>query len=137
MIDVTELDVRLRGWAEEYGGGKYAHVGWHSRNLLQTLVEHQGFVPSSRGFVPIPIRSAADLVEKVVRDMETSDMLRHAKVLRCDYFQPNATVDQRLRSMSRIGFGMSRAGYYDLLAQAKCYVRAALSAVEPTLQRTA
>lgn len=127
MIDRQELETRLVGWAQEYGGGRYEHVGWHSRNLLQTLVEHQGFVPSSRGFVPIPIRSAADLVEKTVCEMEAGDMCRHAKVLRCDYFAPNLTVEERLRAMRRGGYGMSRAGYYDLLAQAKCFVRAALS----------
>lgn len=127
MIDRTELDVRLRGWADEYGGGKYEHVGWHSRNLLQTLVEHRGFVPSSRGFVPVPVRSAADEVERLVCEMEAGDMLRHAKVLRCDYFAPNLIVEDRLKAMRKIGFSMSRAAYYDLLAQAKCFMRAALS----------
>lgn len=127
MIDRTELDRRLKGWADEYGGGKYENVGWRGRNLLQTLIEHQGFVPSSAGYVPIPIRSAADEVETVVRDMETSGWLRHARALRCDYFQPDWAIDQRLRAMRQLGCDMSRTAYYDALAQAKAFVAGALS----------
>lgn len=127
MIDRTELDRRLKGWADEYGGGKYENVGWRGRNLLQTLIEHQGFVPNAAGYVPIPIRSAADEVETVVVEMEVCGWLKQAKVLRCDYFRPDWSIDQRLREIAKIGFGMSRAGYYDRLAEAKGMVAAALT----------
>lgn len=128
MIDSIELERRLLGWAQEYGGGRYANVGWQGINLLQTLVEHKGFVPNSRGYVPVPIRSAADEVESIVRDMEDGDMRRYAKVLRCDYFLPNLSVDERLQKMRRAGFGMSRASYYAVLDGAKMYLRGELSA---------
>lgn len=128
MIDSKTLEARLVGWADEYGGGRYENVGWHSRNLLQTLIEHKGFIPNSAGYIPIPIRSAADEVERMVREMEAGDLYRHARVIRCDYFLPGLTVDMRLQNMRRIGLPMSRAGYYDLLAQAKQYLRGALSA---------
>lgn len=126
MIDPKTLEARLVGWADEYGGSRYEHVGWHSRNLLQTLIDHRGFVPNSGGFAPVPIRSAADEIESLVRSMEASDMERQAKVLRCDYFIANITVEERLKKMRRHGFAMSRAGYYDLLAQAKTFLRGAL-----------
>lgn len=127
MIDKTELDRRLQGWASEYGGSRYENVGWSGRNLIQTLIEHKGFVPNSAGYVPIPIRSAADEVEAVVRDMEVHGWLKQAKVLRCDFFRPEWAIDQRLRELSKIGFGMSRAAYYDRLAEAKGMIAAALS----------
>lgn len=127
MIDKTELEGRLKAWADEYGGGKYENVGWHSRNLLQTLVEHQGFVPSARGYIPVPIRSAADEVEQAVREMEAGDWYRQARVLRCDYFLPNLPVEVRLKNMRQIGLPMSRAGYYDLLAQGKAFISGRLS----------
>lgn len=122
MIDRSELEQRLTGWAQEYGGSRYEHVGWHSRNLLQTLVEHRGFVPSSRGYVPVPMHSAADEVERIVNEMAESDMRRHANVLRCDYFHPHLPITERVKR-----FQLSRARYYAVLAEAKCYVRAALS----------
>lgn len=127
MIDRTELESRLRNWAEEYGGSKYANVGWPGRNMIQTLVEHKGFVPDSRGFVPVPIRSLADEVETVVREMEQGDYMRQAKVLRCDYFQPGMAIDVRLQRMRQLGMSISRAGYYDLLSQGKALIVGALS----------
>jgi hypothetical protein len=128
VIDSIELERRLLGWAQEYGGGKYANVGWQGINLLQTLIDHQGFVPNSRGYIPVPIRSAADEVETIVCSMEAGDMVRYAKVLRCDYFLPNLSVDERLKRMRRVGFGMSRASYYAVLDGAKMYLRGELSA---------
>lgn len=127
-MDRHELDVRLKGWASEYGGGKYEHVGWHTRNLLQTLIEHKGFVPSSRGFVPIPIASAADEVERVVCEMERDGWFKQGRVLRCDYFLPNAAMEIRLKNLAHIGVRLSRASYFDHLAQAKAFVAGALRA---------
>lgn len=129
-IDSMELENRLKNWAQEYGGGRYPNVGWQGRNLIQTLIEHKGFVPSSRGYIPVPIRSAADEVEKIVRDMEQSDMARQASALRCDYFMPNIPVSDRLRRMTKRGHPMSRAAYYDVLSQGKSYLRGALSRAE-------
>lgn len=128
MIDNIELERRLLGWAHEYGGGKYANVGWQGVNLLQTLIDHKGFVPSSRGYVPVAIRTASDEVESIVRRMEDSDMRKQAKVLRCDYFHPNITVDARLKHMRKEGFGLSRTSYYAALEGAKLYMRGELSA---------
>jgi hypothetical protein len=125
-MDKATLEARLKGWAEEYGGGRYEHVGWHSRTPLQTLVEHQGFMPSSRGFIPIPIRSAADEVEQAVCRMEAGDYFKQGRVLRCDSFLPNVPMEVRLQKLKRIGIHTSRAGYYDYLAQAKAYLAGAL-----------
>ena len=41
-MDKKQLEARLIQWAEEYGGGRYEHIGYSSRNMLQSLIEHQG-----------------------------------------------------------------------------------------------
>lgn len=130
MIDRTTLEARLKGWADEYGGGKYENIGYQSRNMLQTLVDHKGFVPDSRGYVPIPIRSSADEVESAVLSMEASGWFKQGRVLRCDYFLPHATMDMRLRNLNKIGVSLSRASYFDHLAQAKAFVAGALVAIK-------
>ena len=121
-----ELEARLVAWAREYGLGGDAGLGWKSRNILQTLVDHRGFVPDSRGYVPVPIRTAADEVETIVRGMEASGWVKQAQALRVDYFHPRAAIDSRLSIMRRRGLPMSRAGYYDHIAQAKAFVAGAL-----------
>jgi len=130
MIDREALESRLRGWAQEYGGGKYENIGYQSRNMLQTLIEHGGFVPDSRGFIPVPIRSAADEVESAVAAMESGGWHRQGRVLRCDYFMPNASMDMRLRNLRHIGVSLSRASYFDYLAQAKAYIAGALASAK-------
>ena len=125
-MDRNELDCRLRAWADEYGGGKYEHVGWHTRNLLQTLIEHQGFIPDSRGYIPVPIRSAADEVEQVVKAMEADGWFKQGRVLRCDFFMPTVPMEIRLKNLAHIGVSLSRASYFDHLAQAKAYVAGGL-----------
>jgi hypothetical protein len=121
-MDKKQLEARLSNWAEEYGGGRYENIGFQSRNVLQTLVEHEGFIPSSRGFIPIPIKSLADEVESTVRAMEAFGYTRPGLVLRCEYFVPNAPMEIRLGRLKRVGVSISRAGYYDYLAIAKAYV---------------
>lgn len=126
-MDKKELDGRLVNWAEEYGGGRYENIGYASRNILQTLIEHEGFVPSARGFIPIPIRSKADEIEAAVRMMESTGYYRPGRVLRCEYFMPNAPMESRLQNLKRIGISTSRAGYYDYLAIARAYVAGQVS----------
>lgn len=126
-MDKSELDSRLRNWADEYGGARYENIGYASRNILQTLIEHQGFVPSSRGYVPIPIASAADEVESAVRAMESQGYFRPGRVLRCEYFVRDAPMEMRLTNLRRIGIPVSRAAYYGYLAQAKAYVAGQLA----------
>lgn len=121
-----ELEARLVAWAKEYGEGSGPGIGWSGQNLLQTLVDHRGFVPSSRGYVPVPIHTGADEVETIVRGMEAAGWFRHGRALRCDYYRPNMAIDARLAMMRRIGLPMSRAGYYDYVAQARAFVAGAL-----------
>jgi hypothetical protein len=127
MLDRTELERRCLVWAREYGGGRYENIGYASRNLLQTLIEHGGFVPDtgcSAG--KSPIRTEADDVEEAVRRMEAGGMFRPGRVIRCEYFMLEAPEEQKLQNLRHIGLGMSRAGYYNYLAQAKAFLAGAL-----------
>lgn len=127
MIDRELLEERLKAWAREYGGGKYENIGFPSSNSLKTVIEHQGFMPNSAGFIPIPIRSAADEVEMAVSEMERTGWRKQGRVIRCDYFLPNAHMEWRLRNLRKEGVSLSRASYYDHLAQAKAYLAGALN----------
>lgn len=126
-MDKKQLEQRLENWAKEYGGGRYDDLGYASRNILQTLIEHEGFIPSTRGYVPIPIRSQADEVEAAVRMMESTGYFRPGRVLRCEYFITSAPMELRLQNLSRIGISISRAGYYDYLAIGKAFVAGQLT----------
>lgn len=121
-----ELESRLKNWAYEYGG-RDRSIGWPSRNILASVIDHKGFIPDSRGHIPIPIRTAADEIESIVLRMEHDDLFKPGRVLRCDYFMPRIAMEVRLQRLRAIGLPMSRAGYYDYLAQAKAYVAGALS----------
>lgn len=121
-----ELEERLVQWGKEYGGKDNPRIGWPSQSTLQTVSDHHGFAPGGAGFIPIPIRTAADEVEAIVRQMEEEGYFRPGRVLRCDYFQPNWAMDQRLTHLRKIGLPMSKAGYYDYLNVAKAYVHGAL-----------
>lgn len=119
------LDARLKEWAKEYGGSRYENIGFRSRNLLQRLIEHGGFVPDSGGFRPVPIRTAADEVETIVLRMERA-WFANGRVLRCEFYAPNMAMEARLEVLRQIGLPMSRTGYYDKLDAAKMFVAGAL-----------
>lgn len=126
MLDKNELERRLVGWASEYGGGRYENLGYASRNLLQTLIEHGGFVPDARGFARAPVRNAADEVEIAVRAMETGGMFKPGRVIRCEYFMGDSALDAKIKALRRIGLPMSAEGFQTYLNESKDYLRRVL-----------
>lgn len=127
MLGKSDLESRLIAWAKDYGGGRYENIGFSSRNLLQTLIEHGGFVPDARGFSRAPVKTSADEVDDAVREMESGGMFKQGRVLRCEYFLYDSGEDVKLRNLRSIGLPMSRAGYYIYLGQAKAFLSAALT----------
>lgn len=120
-----ELDARLSDWAREYAGSRYEHTGWPSRNWLAAMIEYGGRMGS--GGPRVVIGTAADDVEKAVAELErTKDGYRPGRVLRCEYWMPNAAEEQRLQALRAIGLSMSRAGYYLYLGRAKFYIAGVL-----------
>lgn len=121
------LERRLRDWAEEYRGGRYEHLGFSGRNILSTLIEHRGFVPSSRGFVPVPTCTPADEVEVVVNRMAEVGLYPESHVLRIEYFEPDLATEHRLDRLRRLGLAMTEDAYASRLAMAKGFLMGALS----------
>lgn len=126
MTVEMSVEQLLVQWGREYGGRDDARLGWPKRSTLQTVVEHHGFAPGGTGPTPIPIRTKADEVELVVRQMEESGYFVPGRVLRCDYFQPKWSIEHRLQELRKTGVSISRAGYYAYLNVAKAYVHGAL-----------
>lgn len=126
-MDRKQLELRLTNWAEEYGGGRYEDIGYPGRNMLQSLVEHRGFLPSSGGFIAVPINTPADEVEDTVRCMEASGYDRPGLVLRCEYFLVESAMETKLANLARVGVAIKRPTYYDYLAIAKAFVMGQLS----------
>ena len=117
-----ELEARLCEWAREYGGGAYA--GGRGGNIIATLMAHKGFVPSSRGYVPLPaLRTPAEDVEDAVMAL-SRDSFRQACVIRAEYFiHEDEDVRFRLDALRKLwGVSIGRTTYYDELAKAKAFV---------------
>ena len=130
MMTETQLDGRLADWQREYGWGGMPKES-SGTNILQRLIDHKGFVPSSRGYVPVPIRTLADEVEAVVMVMQNTPhkpgtpnpYYRAAMVLRVEYLTPQYWPEQeRLLKLKRIGLEMSRHTYYRALGFARAYL---------------
>lgn len=126
MLVREVVESRLVDWAREYGGGRYASIGWSTgEHILAKLITFGGFLPGSsapRGMIAM---TPADEVEQVVKRL-AKGWPAHARVLRCDYFTPNMAMDNRLALMRRAGHKISRAGYYQKLESAKLYVAGSL-----------
>lgn len=125
---IETIEELLTSWAQEYGGGNNPGLDFPSRSPLQTVIDHHGFSPSSAGFIPIPIRTKADEIEIIVREMATGEYRKQAHILCCDYFNPGFAIDQRIDILRRAGIQVSRAGYYEGLSIAKAYVWGAYKA---------
>lgn len=120
------LESRLDDWAREYGGGKYATLGFSTgEHVLAKLIEYGGFLPGSTGPRNMVSLTMADEVEQIVRRMGKT-WPAHAAVLRCDYFCPKMAMDARLEMLRKAGFKMGKASYYIKLESAKLYVAGSL-----------
>ncbi len=119
-----ELDRRLREWGSEFGGGKYADLGFPAANILARVVEMGGHVPNTSRRLVSKERTPADQIELIVRRMESGAFYELAQVLRCDFFRPGIAMTHRLDALRAVGQAMSERTYYERLAEAKevvCY----------------
>ena len=114
------IEQRLDDWAAEYLTP--LRIDWQDRNILQTLIEFGGFIPSSGGVRTTRDRTPADQVEDVVMSMSRVGWILHALILRVEYRRPAFPMEQRLQVVKKAGCEMSRAGYYNKLAEARAFV---------------
>lgn len=128
MAEVSKmvLESRLQDWSREYGGGRYATLGFSTgEHVLAKLIQFGGFLPGSSAPVGTAAYTMADEVEACVRRMAKC-WPAHARVLRCDYFCPGMAMDARLDMLRRAGHKMGKATYYIKLESAKLYVAGSL-----------
>lgn len=114
---MRRVEQRLQQWASEYRD--HPTRGW---TILSRLIEHKGFVPDSRGFLPVPVYTQADEIESIVIAMSRHGMHVEALVLRCEYFDRHSPDDARLQHLRAIGVAVSKRGYYRALDTARAYV---------------
>lgn len=120
------LNARLVEWSREYGGSRYEAIGWSTGpHILAKLIEFGGFLPGSTAPRSMATLTPADEVERAVKRM-AEGWPSHARILRCDYFQPGMAMDARLEMLRRAGVKVSKAGYYAKLESAKFYLAAIL-----------
>jgi hypothetical protein len=128
-LDRRELEGRLECWAEEYGGGRYEHIGFPSRNVLGKLVEQQGHIPRTGTPATGKSPTLADEVEDAVKLMEAQGYGRPAAVIRVEFFNRRVPVETKLKVLERgtAGFKISRKTYYEYLGIAKAFVHGQLT----------
>ena len=111
--------------AREYGHGKADNLDYGSRNILDKLCVHAGYMPPSEP-VRAPIRTEADRLESIYQDLEKTDYYKHIQILLIDYYLPNNTIEMRLTRLNKIGIKISSSGYF-------CYLKVAKELVKSNL----
>jgi len=129
MVTEQQLRDMLRAWIREYNevGGLPREP---TRNFLQSLIEHKGFVPSS-GYRGIPLGTIGDKVEKAMQDMastpaepgEENLMFKASMVLRAYYLTPKHWPEEdRINGLKAIGLPMSRHTYYRMVQIGRAFL---------------
>lgn len=121
----AKLEARLVQWAREYGYGPADYLGYGRQNTLYRLERHSGYLPPPEP-VRAPVATDADQIERIVVKMERTELWKHAKVLRIDYYRPNDAIESRLGRLKRMGVQCSKTGYEQYLEVAKETVRVEL-----------
>jgi len=131
MISDQQINARLLEWGREFRSGKYEHVGWHSKNILQVCHEHKGFKPDNSRRPRIAINTPADEVEAAVillqktpgKPKRPNPHFRAAMCLRACYVAPEYWPEsERLSQLKRIGIWINRVTYYEALKMGRLYV---------------
>src|SRR5690349_21592141 len=115
MITETQLNQKLKFWVDEYGWGGMPSSR-SAANLIHTLIDHKGFVPSSGGRRST-LNTIGDEVEAAVQIMEQTRgepgeenvAFKAAMALRAFYLTPRHWPDdERIERLRMIGLPMGR-----------------------------
>lgn len=131
IISESKLDELLHHWRREYGPGSLFPCGTGANTTLQRLIDHQGFLPNSAGFKPVPMRTQADEVDAAVTKLllthgepsRPNQYFRAGQVLKCEYLTPfDWSLEDRLRALDRIGMSMSASTYRNALEFGRAFL---------------
>lgn len=125
MLD-ADLDAALVAWAREYGPGAAVQLGYPSQSISQKIIDYAGHSPDRGPYVRAPVRTQADEVDALVREMGRVGLHVAESVITVDSFRPHWAMDQRLRALRVVGVEIGRTGYYDALRVARAYLLGAM-----------
>jgi hypothetical protein len=137
MITESQLREKLKYWIREYGWGGMPNQ--RSTNLLQTLIDHHGFVPSGSKRPHVPINTVGDEVEDAVMAMastpaEVGDenvMFKAAMAMRAYYLTPKHWPEEdRIKQLKIIGLPMGRHTYYRCVQLGRAFLLGYLNSRE-------
>jgi hypothetical protein len=121
----AELETRLTEWANEYCMTRYENIGYPSRSWLHNAILYHGPAPQGLNPRAISERTRGDEVEEAVQALEKQQGgFRAGRVLRAEYWMPQASIEEKLRSLSHIGQQLSRTVFFDQLWIARVHVAA-------------
>lgn len=112
VVKFSELETKLRDWADEYAGGRYDATGWQGSSPMVSLMKYHGRAP--QGLSPRAIiNTTGDRVESAVQKLATTDRVGKicAAVLRSEYWMPNAAMTHRMQRLHADGVFISLADY--------------------------
>jgi hypothetical protein len=138
VINEAQLKVKIKFWIREYGWGGMPHSG-ASSNILQTLIDHKGFVPTAKGYTGIALQTIGDEVESAVRIMEQMPgeagdenvCFKGAMALRAYYLTPKYwPEEERISRMALIGLRMSKPTFYKFVQLGRAFLMGYLNSRE-------
>ena len=132
------FEALLRDWGRSHGGSRYENIGYPSKNVLATVIEHRGDMPSGSQIAKLCVRldSPADQVEAAVLQMHRQgiDGEADAHCLRVMYDESIPDMESRIRRLHAIGHRVrnmvlatiKRQRVYERAARARNAVRVVL-----------
>jgi hypothetical protein len=126
-VRTSDLERRLIEWADEYGGGRYDHIGWPGSSSVAVLMTYHGRAPQGLHQRAI-IGTAADQVEDIVRSLAKQTGGRTcAAILRTEYWMRSAALEHKLERLRiKDGIHVTENDYQRLMVAARDYVGNAL-----------
>lgn len=124
MRHTDELEIRLRDWGTEFGGGKYENTGWQGASPLASAIIYQG--PAPQGLAPVTTKDrtpAYEVFEAVRALKRQSHGYGPACTLEAHYLTPGAPFESKCQRLAKIGVQItSKVRYSQLLRIGRLHV---------------
>lgn len=124
MRHTDELELRLRDWGTEFGGGKYENIGWQGLSPLASAILYRG--PAPQGLAPITTKDrtpACDVFEAVRALKRQAHGYGAACTLEAHYLTPGSPFERKCQKLAEIGVLVtSKVRYSQLLRVGRMHV---------------